>query len=402
MIQIVITESEPGDAEGLLRVLTDSGQIEIVGFARDGLEAAQMAIQTQPDALIAHAKLPALSGYEVCKLVSLAAPQVACLLLVDYTSAPSAIAEAMRAGARAVLSLDLSPQELVDTVVAAAQIKEITQTNEYAIVTDPQQMPITIALMSAKGGVGKTTLATNLSTLFAQRFPDSVVLVDMYAQLGDVSVSLNLEPRGSLVSLAAHADELDTQLVEGALVTHKSTLRVLPGSSTPQLVAWDCLSVSYIASLLGVLRRNYRFVFCDLPPMLWSSTLYVLARCQHILIVTNLFELTTIRDTASLVRMLMDAGYVSRQAIHLIVNRVSPQDRFEIKDLEETVGMPITFQIPNSVQTTVAAANKGEPFVLTQPNAPISRSLNELADLLLAASHTLPVATPKVNVGEAA
>ncbi len=402
MIQILITEPEPGDAEGLRRVLTDSGQIEIVGFARDGLEAAQMAIQTQPDALITHAKLPALSGYDVCKLVSLAAPQVACLLLVDYTSAPSAIAQAMQAGARAVLSLDLSPQELVDTVVTCAQIKEITQSSEYGIVTDPQQMPITIGLMSAKDGVGKTTLATNLSTIFAQRFPDSVVLVDMYAQLGDVSVSLNLQPRSSLIDLAAHADELDTQLVESALVTHKSTLRVLPGSSTPQLVAWDCLSVSYIASLLGVLRRNYRFVFCDLPPMLWSSSLCVLARCQHILIVSNLFELTTIRDTANLVRMLIDAGYVSRQAIHLIVNRASPQDRFKIKDLEETVDMPVTFQIPNSVQTTVAAANKGEPFVLTQPNAPISRSLNELADLLLAASHTLPGATAKVNVGEAA
>ncbi len=402
MIQIVITEPEPGDAEGLRRILTDSGQIEVVGFARDGLEAAQMAIQTQPDALIAHAKLPALSGYDVCKLVNLAAPQVACLLLVDYTNAPSAIAQAMQAGARAVLSPDLSPQELVDTVVTCAQIKQIMQTNEYAIVTDPEQMPITIGLVSAKDGVGKTTLATNLSTLFAQRFPDSVVLVDMYAQLGDVSVSLNLQPRSSLIDLAAHADELDPQLVESALATHKSTLRVLPGSSTPQPVAWDCLSVSYIASLLGVLRRNYRFVFCDLPPMLWSSSLYVLARCQHILVVTNLFELTTIRDTANLITILLDAGYVSRQAIHLIVNRASAQDRFEIKDLEETVDMPVTFQIPNSVQTTVAAANKGEPFVLTQPNAHISRSLNELADLLLEASHKLPVATSKADVGQAA
>ncbi len=382
MIQVLITETEPGMAEGLRRILLDSKQIEIVGSARDGLEAAQTAIQTQPDVLIVHADLAGLKGHEVCQMVSLAAPQVACLLLVGENTL-SAMAQAMRAGARAILSPELDPSELLETVITCAEAKQIVQTDDYAIVTDPERMPATIAFISAKGGVGKTTLATNLSTLFAQRFPDSVVLVDMWAQLGDVSVSLNIQPQSSLVDLAAYASELDTELVENALCVHKSTLRVLAGSTTAQVVGWDDLTVAYIASLLGVLRCSYRFVFCDLPPMLWSTSLYVLSRCQHVLVISNLFELSTIRDTANLIRILTASGQVASDTIKLIVNRTSSDDRFNLTDMTQTTGMPVAHAIPNDTQTTVAAGNRGEPFVLSQPNSAISRSLNELPDLLL-------------------
>ncbi len=394
MLQVLITEPEPGSAEGIRRILRSSHSVQIAGFARDGLEAAQMAIQTQPDALIVHTDLPALDGYDVCRLVSVAAPHVACLLLVD-TNGSLVMARAMQAGARATLSPDLSPAHVVDTIIACAGVKQITKSSEYAIVTDPEQMPVTIGFISAKGGLGKTTLAINLSVLFAQRFPNSVVLLDLHAQLGDACVSLNLHPRSSLVDLATYADELDSALVESALCTHKSTLKVLPGCTTPQLVALDVLSVSYIARLLGILRRSYRFVFCDLPPTLWSGSLYVLSRCQYVPVITNLFELTTIRDTANLIKMIADGGYVPRSAIKLIVNRVSRQDRFTISDLEETTEMPVSFQIPNDVEATVAAANKGEPFVLARPKAPISRSLQELADLLLqpAKQPALPAGT---------
>ncbi len=388
MIQVLITEPEPGTTEGIRHVLLDADELDIVGFAQDGLEAAQMAIQTQPDVLIAHADLPAVNGYDVCKLVSLAAPKVACLLLVD-DDMPDTTARAMQAGARAILSPDFTSQKLLDTITDCAQVKEIAASKEYQIVTDPEQMPITIGLISAKDGVGKTTLATNLGILFAQRFPDQVVLMDMYAQLGDVSVSLNLKPRGSLVDLATYADELDHDLVEGALATHKSTMRVLAGSTMPQPVPLDAISVPYIASLLGTLRRNYRFVFCDLPPVLWSGSLYILSRCQHLIVVANLFELTTIRDTANLVRMIVDGGHVTRKAIKLVVNRASPKDRFSVGDLQETVGIPVSFQIPNDIEAAVTAANKGEAFVLTQPKAPLSRSLGELADLLLQATEPM-------------
>ncbi len=382
MIRVILTESEPGIAHGLRALLTAADQIEIIGLAQDGLEAAQMATLMRPDVLLVHEDLPAADGYEVCRLVSLAAPEVGCILLIRENH-PLIAEKAMLAGANALLPLDTDAKKLWEAVNTCAFSQSVLANPAYAAVTDPTRMPVTVGLISAKDGVGKTTLAVNLSVLFASRFPDSAVLVDMYAQLGDVSLVLNVPPQGSLVDLAAYANELDIELVETHLSTHHSGLKVLSGSTTPKPVGLEVLSVPYVASLLGILRRHYRFCFCDLPPTVWNGSLYVLSRCQTILVITNLFELTTIRDTNSLLRIIIDGGYASAGSVKLVVNRASPKDRFTVADLEEATGMKVDFLLPNDTENVITAANRGEPFVLDRPRAPLTRGLGEVADYII-------------------
>ncbi len=383
MIRVILTEPEPGMAENLASLLTVNDEIDIVGLAQDGLEAAQIAVQVRPDVLLVHENMPAVDGYEVCRLVKMAAPAVGCVLLVDNND-PAVAPRAMLAGANALLTPDSNADQTVEIIEACARASSIVHSEEYAAVTDPTKMPMTVGLISAKDGVGKTTLAINISALFAQRFPDSVVLADMYAQLGDVSLLLNLPPQGSLVDLATYADELDTELVNSHLSTHRNGLRVLAGATTPEPIGLDAISVPYVASLLGILRRNYRFLFCDLPPTLWSGSLYILSRCQIVLVIANLFELTTIRSTNSLLRIIIDGGFTSEANIRLVVNRAAPQDPFSPTDLEEATGMKIAFTLPNDTETVITAANRGEPFVLERPRAPISQTIAKLADAIVA------------------
>jgi len=190
-------------------------------------------------------------------------------------------------------------------------------------------------------------------------------------------------PPGSLVDLAPYADELDIQLVNSHLYTHSSSLRALSGSTSPEPVPINALSVSYLALLLGILRRNYRFTLYDLPSTLWDGGLYLLSRCQLVLVVTNLFELTTIRDTNSLLRIIIDGAYVPQANIKLVVNRASAKDRFSVSDLEEATNMKVEFTLPNDTETVIAAANRGEPFILTNPRAPISQGIAEIADAIV-------------------
>ncbi len=381
-MRVILTEPEPGMADSLVSLLSVNDETEIVGLAQDGLETAQMAVQVRPDVLLVHENMPAVDGYDVCRLVKMAAPAVACVLVVDRND-PTVVPRAMLAGANALLSPDSKTDQVMEIIEACAGGSNIVHSEEYAAVTDPTKMPMTVGLISAKDGIGKTTLAVNLSALFAQRFPDSVVLADMYAQLGDVGLLLNLPPQGSLVDLADYADELDIELVNTHLSTHRNGLRVLCGATTPKPVGLEVISVPYMASLLGILRRNYRFLLCDLPPTLWSGSLYVLSRCQIVLVITNLFELTTIRDTNSLLRIIIDGGYASEANVRLVVNRAAPQDRFSASDLEDATGMKIDFTLPNDTETVVTAGNRGEPFVLEQPRAPVSRGIAKLADAIV-------------------
>jgi len=383
MINVLLTEPAPGIVEGLKSLLGATDGIELIGLPQDGLEAAQMAIQMQPDVLLAHEDLPAANGYEVCRLVKMATPGVGCILLTEGPQSAKT-SDAMLAGANAILPPPADAETVVETIIACADRQEIRQTEAYGAVTDPTKMPLTVGLISAKDGVGKTTLAVNLAVLLAKQFPGSVVLADMYAQLGDVSLMLNMgTPPGSLVDLAPYADELDIQLVNSHLYTHSSSLRALSGSTSPEPIPINALSVSYLASLVGILRRNYRFTLYDLPSMLWDGGLYILSRCQLILVVTNLFELTTIRDTNSLLRIITDGGYVSQSNVKLLVNRASSKDRFSVSDLEEATDTKVEFSLPNDTETVIASANRGEPFILTNPRAPVSQGIAELADAII-------------------
>ncbi len=290
----------------------------------------------------------------------------------------------MIAGANAILPPLADADAVVETIQACAGRRETRETEAYEAVTDAARMPMTVGLISAKDGVGKTTLAVNLAVLLAKQFPGSVVLADMYAQLGDVSLMLNMGvPPGSLVDLAPYADELDIQLVNSHLYTHSSSLRALSGSTNPEPIPINALTVSYLASLVGILRRNYRFTLYDLPSTLWDGGLYILSRCQLILAVTNLFELTTIRDTNSLLRIIIDGGYVSQGNVRLLVNRASSNDRFSVSDLEEATDMKVEFTLPNDTETAIASANRGEPFILTNPRAPVSQGIAQLADAIV-------------------
>src|SRR5690606_7500741 len=90
-----------------------------------------------------------------------------------------------------------------------------------------------ITVMSAKGGSGKTVLATNLALLL-NRVPDKkVVLVDADLQFGDVCLVLQLEPRFTMVNAAHELYHLDAELIDSLLTEHPSGLKVLAAPLEP-------------------------------------------------------------------------------------------------------------------------------------------------------------------------
>lgn len=374
----------PGAAEGLRNELINQvsaqEQVQVVGYARDGLEVAQLAAQLKPDLLFIDEDLPGLNGYEACRLATAAAPDSVCVILCNG-DLPAATEKGMRSGARAVIRREQPGGALGQLVAQLTQLRKIKETDQYAIVTDPARVPMTVAITSAKGGVGKTTIAANLAVLFAKRFPDQVVLVDFYGQFGDVALALDLRPENSIADLVNYGS-LDADLVETHLVKHETGLRVLPGvgRGQPQLVTG--VDVPHLADLFGLLRLRYRFVLFDMPPVLWTASTYIMSRCNELVIVSNTIDLATLRDTTALLEAIM-ATHIPRERIHLLANRVSRQNQFTVRDLEEATGFPVTAQLPDDPETAMGSYNEGKPFSLSTPNAPITQALQKLMSRLL-------------------
>ena len=332
-----------------------------------------------------HSELPGLTGYEACQYAGCAAPGVPAILLTNEDSS-AVLQQALRAGARATVSPDASAETLQNLVTEIAALRECTDTPEYQLITDPARVPISVAVTSAKGGVGRTTIATNLALCLARKHPDDTVLVDFFGQFGDVALLLDIVPTGTIADLAQFP-ELDPELVDGHLTRHSSGLRVLAsaGAEVTDARSTSAMSVQYLATLFGILRRKYRFVVFDIPPLLYPASPYVLLRCLHVLVISNLRDLATLRDTATFCRLL-ESSRIPRDRIKLVANRISRRGNFTKEDLEQASGQSVVHEIPNDPETVVAALNEGAPFVIGQPSSAISRSIADLADRIIAGS----------------
>ena len=403
-IRIVLTEPQPGAADALRAQLNSElggsvTVVEIVGYARDGLEAAQMATQMTPDVILVHEELPGMNGYEACEMISLAAPDVAAALLAepDRAARSDVTTRALRAGARAVLSTESPAEVLTETLHNLANLTDLRAQPEYELITDPMKMPVAIAITGAKGGIGKTTVASNLAVNFAKRFPDEVLLVDFYGQYANVSLMLDLSSNASIGELANFASELDINIIETQLVRHPaSSLKVLPGC--PKLIDTQLPAVMgqgeiiFLADLIGLLRRHYRFVFFDVPPLVSRASNYVFSRCQYILLISNLIDLNTLRDTATLYKQLMEMR-IAPERIKIILNRASRSNEFSTDDLEQATHAKIAFQLPDDPATTQPSINEGAPCVISRPNSSFARAIRELTEQLAGEMAEMVLAT---------
>ena len=397
-VRLMMTEPQPGAADALRDQLTselggsEAETVEVIGYARDGLEAAQMAAQLEPDVILVHEHLPGIDGYEATEMISLAAPDVASVLLVEpeRLDDEGVTRRALHVGARAVLSTECDAAPLLETLHDLAALTELRNQPEYELISDPMKMPVTIAITGAKGGIGKTTIATNLAVSFARRFRDEVLLVDVYGQYGNVALMLDLSPNGNIGELASFAAELEMNIVETHLTRHQeSSLNVLAGF--PALIEAELAAarehdeVAFLADLVGLLRRHYRFVFFDVPPLISNASSYIFSRCQYIMLVTGLTDLNTVRDTATLYNQLLEMR-LPPERIKLIVNRASRGNELSTEDLAQAVGVTpgqIAFELPDDPTGAILSINEGVPCVISRPNSNLARGLGELADMLV-------------------
>jgi pilus assembly protein CpaE len=380
MVRLLLSEVNPGAAEALAEQLTIDGGVEIVGFARDGLEAAQLIAQVKPDVAIIHASLPGLDGFRAVQMGSLVNPETACILLVEGNG--DSRTRAMRSGARAAVPLDTPVAQIRQLIEDLSELSRLKQEPEYDIITDPNKMPVTLAVTGAKGGIGKTTTAVNLALCFAKQFTDQVVLVDFFGQFGDIALLLDLPVNGNIGDLAGFT-ELDLNLVERHLSTHPSGLRVLAAPSAKSGMAGvGNADVHYLASLLGLLRRKYRFVIFDIPPLVGEASGYVFLRCMFVLVIATLHDLAVIRDTADLLAML-DGQRVPPQRVKLIANQEGDSRQFTTRDLAEATGHKVFHRIPFDAQSVVRAVNEGIPISIGQPSSPLGRAYDELRAAIL-------------------
>jgi len=241
----------------------------------------------------------------------------------------------------------------------------------------PGQEGRVIAVVSPKGGVGKTTVATNLAVGLAQRAHNSTVLVDLDIHFGDVATALNLTPDHSLPDVARGPASHDSIAVKSFLTAHETGLFVVPGSDSP--AAADAVTAQDAAQLLHVLKRQFAFVIVDTAPGLSEHTLAVLDEADTVVLVTSL-DVPGVRglrkeiDTLTELHMVWGARYV-------VLNFNDTSRGLTVADVESTIRTKVDVVIPQS-NVVPLSVNQGIPLLQSNGRDPVTQRLRALVDLV--------------------
>lgn len=358
-VRVLIAARERELRDSLRETILGNEDYEIAGTAMDGQEAVQLAVLLKPDIVLVNSDLSIFSGMEAAEMIALAVPQTRSVLLGDGEPDDGILKDAMKVGVRAYLPTPVSPNTLLSTLDQLADIAAIRKTKEYRTATNPDLLPKIVVVTGGKGGVGKTTIAVSVAASLAKSHPGRVVLFDLYTQFGDVATVLDITPQKALCDLAKVTNDIDLETLEGYMVEHVTGLKVLVSAIDPRPL--DAISVPAAENTLNALKRAYTHIVVDMPPILHETTLYVLSRCYQLLLITNCFDMPTLKNAKELYDKIIGT-YVSKEKISVVANRVSKYDRLRVPDVIEALDCSVAAQVPNDPRL-VSAINQGVPFI---------------------------------------
>ncbi|HEU5008516.1 MAG TPA: AAA family ATPase [Jatrophihabitantaceae bacterium] len=280
------------------------------------------------------------------------------------------VRRAVRAGARDVLEAS-DVTGLADTCALLAD-RAARRVVPTIVAPERTSRGKVITVFSAKGGAGKTTVATNLAATLNDRGAARVCLVDLDLEFGDVAITLRLDPRKTRADMLTW-DEFTPDAVPSLLTAAGPRFDCLLAPLGPG--QGEKLPPALTGRLLEHLAENYDYVVVDTPAGFTEHVLAALDASDRLVLITAP-ELPSLKNLRLTLDMLDLLGY-SKDIRSLVVNRADVKAGLTPADLEDVTMTPLTAHIPSSPDVP-ASINRGVPLAVDQPEHPLSRALRRL------------------------
>jgi pilus assembly protein CpaE len=368
---IVIDQDQVARAE-VQKMLALSG-FAVLGEAGYGIEAVSLAKETEPDVVIISLEEPVVRALQTVEAVADLLPQSPIVTYSSITDSAS-MRKAMLAGVSDFLVTPVREEDLINSVHNVLAQEERKRARISGEADEPVACGTVLTVFGAKGGIGKTTISTNLATALVQKTNQSVVIVDLDTRFGDVAILMDMPVERSVADLALPEEEINRELLQDCIYMHNTGVAILPAPVRP--TDWRNVHAGHIERVVTLLAQTYDYVILDTPGTFNDIVARSLELATLVLLVATV-DMASLKDTLLAIDMLRSWNY-PQEKVKLVINATNEATNVQPQEVRRMLGREVFWSIPYDRNISMST-QLGMPVVVTNPNTKASESLMELA-----------------------
>lgn len=370
--RVMVIGQEPLQREEVQKMLAVSG-FAVVGEAGYGIEAISLAKSTEPDVLIVSIEEPLIRALQTVEALADLLPYSP---IIGFSTIrdPNSMSKAVLAGVKVYLSSPLKEEEVISSIHTVMAKEERRRAREAGEVSEPVAAGTVVTVFGAKGGIGKTTIATNLATALVQRTNQSVVVVDLDTRFGDVAILMDIPVERSIADMAIPEDEISRELLQDCIYTHNTGVAILPAPIRP--TDWRSVHAGHIERIVQFLMQTYDYVILDTPGTFNDIVARALELATMVVLVATV-DMASLKDTLLALDMLRSWNF-PQEKIKLVINATNEATTVNPQEIKRMLGREVFWSVPYD-RNISTATQLGMPVVVAKPHSKAAESLAEMA-----------------------
>lgn len=376
--KILIVDADVASRNFIARTLSE--QKYVVIQASSGKEGLIYAWRDRPDAAIIDPTISDITGEEIARKLR-QDHRTAQMPLIALSSDPGI--------GRIKPCLDAGFNDYITKSGQAVALLHDTLNRLFGIsVASVKEGGLLLIFLSAKGGVGTSSLCANLAMNIAHLNPEArVAVVDMVLPIGSIAPIVGYDGDQNIITVAdMQPSETTPKFFKENLADMKLwQFSLLAGSPDPE--SSHHLNASRIVDVVAGLKASYDYVLIDIGRSLSKITLPLIQSADLVSLIVST-DLSTVSLTKTLWSYLKTKS-ISADSMYTILNRAVGLEGLSKAEAEKMLEITINYAIPYMGNNFTLANNQRQPFSLKFPNHTAALAFKDIARDLSAQARKL-------------